>query len=97
MLPRKILHRSCNKIASHFWSHPCIYVFTLQIWPKMTKSEKTLAPGVAMLLGKVMKKLNENINWQCNVSFWMQLCNYYCTRSGIKWIALNTTIYLDHE
>ncbi len=50
-----------------------------------------------MLFGKVMKKLNENIHQQCNVSFWTQLCNCNCTGSGIKWIGLNTTIYLDHE
>ena len=43
-----------------------------------------------------MKKLNENIHWQCNVSFWTQLCNCNCSGSGIKWIGLNTTIYLDH-
>ena len=96
MLPRKTLHRSCNKITSHFWSHPCIYVFTLQIWPKMPKSEKLWLPGVAMLFGKVMKKLDEKIHWQYNVSFWTQLCNRNCTGSGIKWMGLNTTIYLDH-
>ena len=43
-------------------------MFTLQIHPKITKSEKPPAPGVAMQFGKVMKKINHQIRWQGNVS-----------------------------
>ena len=36
-----------------------IYMFTLQICPKMNKSEKPPSPGVALSFGKVMKYLSE--------------------------------------
>ncbi len=60
----------------------------------MTKSEKPPAPGVALSFGEVMKKINYKIDWQGNVSFWAQLCNYSFIQSSIKLTGLSMTTFL---
>ena len=66
-------------------SHSSKCMFTLQIHPKITKSEEPPFPGVAMWFGKVMKEMNHQIHWQGNMSFWTHFCNWNCTGGSIKW------------
>ncbi len=91
MLHRCTLCRSWDKNISHVRSYRSIYMFTLRICSKMTKSEKPPPPGVALLFGEVMKKVNYSINWQGNVSFWARLCNYNYIQSSIKLTGLSMT------
>ncbi len=67
ILHRCTLHMSWDKNISHLRLYPSIYMFTLQICSKMTKSEKAPAPGVALAFWEVMKKLNYRIAWQGKV------------------------------
>ena len=78
-------YRSCYKNFLRSRSHPSKCMFTLQIHPKITKSEKPSVPGVAMRFGRVMKQMNYQIHWQGNVRFWTQLCKWNCMGSSIKW------------
>ena len=50
-------------------------MFTLQIYPKITKSEKPPDPGVAMQFERLMKKMIHLIHWQDLMSFWTQFYN----------------------
>ena len=68
-------------------------MFTLRICPKMTKSEKPTAPGVALSFGEIMKKIHYRIGQQGNVSFWARLCNYNCT---IKLTGLSMTTFVGY-
>ena len=94
MLHRYTLHRSWDKNTVHLRSCPSIYMYTLQIQPKMTKSEKPPAPGVALSFEEVMKNINCRINWESKVSLWAQVCNWNCTQSSIKLTGLSMTTFV---
>ncbi len=71
-------------------------MFTLRISPKMTKSEKPPAPGVALSFGEIMEKIDYWIDWQGNVSFWARLCNYNCSQGSIKLTGLSMTTFVGY-
>ncbi len=80
------------------WQFPIMLdMFTLRICPKMTKSEKPWAPGVALSFAEVMKKNIYRIYWQGNVSFWARLCKYNCSLSSIKLTRLSVTTFVGNE
>ncbi len=53
-----------------------------------------LLSRVALSFGKLTKRLNCDINWQGNVSFWARSCNWNCNRRGIYLTRPFTTTVL---
>ncbi len=94
MLHSCTLYRSWDKITAHLRSYPSKYMFTLRIHLKIAKSEKPLAPGVALSFGEVMKTINCRINWDGKVNFWAQFCNQNCCQSSIKWTRQSMTTFV---
>ena len=43
-----------------------------------------------------MKKINYRIDWQGDVSFWARLCNFNCSQSSMKLIALSMTTFVGY-